>query len=70
MKLFDRSVNLAQFPPGSSLYPVCRAWMANDPNNTETSTAAPKYVRDAAGLMDCGRCGVLWDVRVIAFIWL
>ncbi|KAF0305493.1 Protein lin-37 [Amphibalanus amphitrite] len=38
MKLFDRSVNLAQFPAGSSLYPVCRAWMANDPNGT---AAAP-----------------------------
>ncbi|XP_037092163.1 protein lin-37 homolog isoform X2 [Pollicipes pollicipes] len=40
MKLFDRSVNLAQFGPSTALYPVCRAWMANDPTNT--SLAAPK----------------------------
>lgn len=31
MKLFDRSVDLAQFRSHTSLYPVCRAWMANTP---------------------------------------
>ena len=34
MKLFDRSVDLAQFPDFTPLYPVCRAWMKNDPHNT------------------------------------
>lgn len=34
MKLFDRSVDLAQFADNTSLYPVCRAWMKNDPHNT------------------------------------
>lgn len=34
MKLFDRSVDLAQFQEGTSLYPVCRAWMINQPSNT------------------------------------
>jgi len=34
MKLFDRSVDLAQFQEGTSLYPVCRAWMKNQPHNT------------------------------------
>jgi len=34
MKLFDRSVDLAQFNQGTALYPVCRAWMINDPMNT------------------------------------
>ena len=34
MKLFDRSVDLAQFPDHTPLYPVCRAWMKNDPHNT------------------------------------
>jgi len=34
MKLFDRSVDLAQFNKNTSLYPVCRAWMINDPTNT------------------------------------
>jgi len=34
MKLFDRSVDLAQFRPVTPLYPVCRAWMKNEPSNT------------------------------------
>ncbi|XP_071444142.1 protein lin-37 homolog [Hetaerina americana] len=34
MKLFDRSVDLAQFREDTPLYPVCRAWMANQPRNT------------------------------------
>lgn len=43
MKLFDRSVDLAQFHDQSEetgsnsnypLYPVCRAWMRNEPANT------------------------------------
>ena len=36
MKLFDRSVDLAQFRGSSNypLYPVCRAWMRNEPANT------------------------------------
>jgi len=29
MKLFDRSVDLAQFTPDTPLYPVCRAWIHN-----------------------------------------
>lgn len=31
MKLFDRSVDLAKFPTKSALYPICRAWMVNQP---------------------------------------
>jgi len=34
MKLFYRSVDLAQFKPTTSLYPVARAWMRNEPSNT------------------------------------
>ncbi|EFN81197.1 Protein lin-37-like protein [Harpegnathos saltator] len=33
MKLFDRSVDLAQFQEDTPLYPICRAWMANQPRN-------------------------------------
>lgn len=33
MKLFDRSVDLAQFEEETPLYPICRAWMANQPRN-------------------------------------
>nr|XP_054752465.1 protein lin-37 homolog [Lytechinus pictus] len=32
MKLFDRSVDLANFRANAPLYPVCRAWMDNTPN--------------------------------------
>uniref|UniRef100_A0A8C4YTU2 Lin-37 DREAM MuvB core complex component n=1 Tax=Gadus morhua TaxID=8049 RepID=A0A8C4YTU2_GADMO len=31
IKLFDRSVDLAQFNTSSPLYPICRAWMRNNP---------------------------------------
>ncbi|XP_070192434.1 protein lin-37 homolog isoform X2 [Littorina saxatilis] len=31
MKLFDRSVDLAQFDEESPLYPICRAWIRNQP---------------------------------------
>ena len=33
MKLFDRSVDLAQFNETTPLYPICRAWMRNQPHN-------------------------------------
>ncbi|XP_025832322.1 protein lin-37 homolog [Agrilus planipennis] len=33
MKLFDRSVDLARFEEDTPLYPICRAWMANQPRN-------------------------------------
>ncbi|XP_013407765.1 protein lin-37 homolog [Lingula anatina] len=35
MKLFDRSVDLAQFTENTPLYPVCRAWIRNQPHNRE-----------------------------------
>ncbi|XP_075978059.1 myb-interacting protein 40 isoform X2 [Anticarsia gemmatalis] len=31
LKLFDRSVDLSQFTESSPLYPICRAWIANQP---------------------------------------
>ena len=33
LKLYDRSVDLAQFSSDTALYPVCRAWIKNQPNN-------------------------------------
>lgn len=36
MKLFDRSVNLAQFEEDTPLYPLCRAWMKNQPRAIPT----------------------------------
>ncbi|CAH1397776.1 unnamed protein product [Nezara viridula] len=32
MKMFDRSVDLAQFTENTPLYPICRAWIANQPS--------------------------------------
>lgn len=31
IRLFDRSVDLAQFTEDTPLYPVCRAWLRNAP---------------------------------------
>lgn len=38
MKLFDRSVNLAQFQEDTPLYSLCRAWMQNQPRALPTKT--------------------------------
>ncbi|XP_028679219.1 protein lin-37 homolog [Erpetoichthys calabaricus] len=35
IKLFDRSVDLAQFNDNTPLYPICRAWMRNSPSVRE-----------------------------------
>lgn len=41
MKLFDRSVDLAQFDEESPLYPICRLWLKNRPYNREQSNKSP-----------------------------
>ncbi|KAI9551638.1 hypothetical protein GHT06_021973 [Daphnia sinensis] len=49
LKLYDRSVDLAKFSPQTPLYPVCRAWIKNQPNNqhlTATSANSPKKVEE------------------------
>lgn len=33
MKLFDRSVDLGKYTPDTALYPICRAWMLNQPRS-------------------------------------
>jgi len=35
MKLYDRSVDLAKFKEDTPLYPLCRAWMDNQPKNSQ-----------------------------------
>lgn len=35
MKLFDRSVDLAKYSENSALYPICRAWMLNQPRSNK-----------------------------------
>lgn len=34
MKLFDRSVDLGKYTPQTALYPICRAWMLNQPRSS------------------------------------
>jgi len=38
MKLFDRSVDLAQFDEDTPLYPICRAWMKNEPHGPKVQS--------------------------------
>ncbi|XP_047030472.1 protein lin-37 homolog isoform X1 [Helicoverpa zea] len=44
LKLFDRSVDLSQFTEESPLYPICRAWIANQPraNYSEFGKSEPE----------------------------
>lgn len=39
IKLFDRSVDLAQFNTSTPLYPICRAWMRNNPSVREPAAS-------------------------------
>ncbi|XP_053122669.1 protein lin-37 homolog [Hemicordylus capensis] len=53
IKLFDRSVDLAQFSESTPLYPICRAWMRNSPMVREQeqppSPALPTLPEDEEG---------------------
>lgn len=48
MKLFDRSVDLAKFEEDTPLYPICRAWMQNQPRNPQVIV---KYVLPLLGFL-------------------
>ncbi|XP_016359082.1 protein lin-37 homolog isoform X1 [Sinocyclocheilus anshuiensis] len=43
IKLFDRSVDLAQFSTTTPLYPICRAWMRNNPSMRERTEPSPPH---------------------------
>ncbi|XP_039181601.1 protein lin-37 homolog isoform X2 [Crotalus tigris] len=53
IKLFDRSVDLAQFSENTPLYPICRAWMRNSPMVREQerspSPRLPTLLEDEEG---------------------
>ncbi|XP_075220383.1 myb-interacting protein 40 isoform X2 [Lycorma delicatula] len=49
MKLFDRSVDLAQFSEDTPLYPICRAWMANQPRSTYNNTHNNSSLQNSSG---------------------
>ncbi|KAG4070091.1 hypothetical protein HA402_013334 [Bradysia odoriphaga] len=42
MKLFDRSVDLAKYNQTSPLYPICRAWMQNQPRSSKVISKSKK----------------------------
>ncbi|XP_049884884.1 protein lin-37 homolog [Pectinophora gossypiella] len=43
LKLFDRSVDLSQFDEESPLYPICRAWIANQPKMNYNTFSKTKF---------------------------
>ncbi|XP_075168654.1 myb-interacting protein 40 [Haematobia irritans] len=55
MKLFDRTLDLSKYTEFTELYPICRAWMANQPRNPsirsyrETRSPSPVH-RENDGL--------------------
>ncbi|KAL9915217.1 protein lin-37 homolog [Glossina fuscipes] len=55
MKLFDRSLDLSKYSEQTPLYPICRAWMANQPRNPsirsfrEKQSPAPPERKDNCG---------------------
>ncbi|XP_077193175.1 protein lin-37 homolog isoform X2 [Paroedura picta] len=59
IKLFDRSVDLAQFSESTPLYPICRAWMRNSPMVREQerspSPTLPTLPEDEEGLNGKGQ---------------
>lgn len=50
LKLCERSVDLAQFPEDTPLYPVCRSWIRNQPHgntsNNQSCSPEPPVDRD------------------------
>ncbi|XP_066031108.1 LOW QUALITY PROTEIN: protein lin-37 homolog [Chamaea fasciata] len=48
IRLFDRSVELGQFPAGTPLYPVCRAWIGHCPAPRPPHAAGPPRGRGRA----------------------
>jgi len=52
MKLFDRSVDLAQFTHDTPLYPVCRAWIHNLSPVTATTEQLQSTEPDESQVVD------------------
>ncbi|XP_053789281.1 protein lin-37 homolog [Vidua chalybeata] len=50
IRLFDRSVELGQFPAGTPLYPVCRAWIGHSPAPAPPPEQAPPAPEDVLAL--------------------
>ncbi|XP_034409256.1 protein lin-37 homolog [Cyclopterus lumpus] len=53
IKLFDRSVDLAQFNTSTPLYPICRAWMRNNPSvRVPPASPSPPHIMVEEELTD------------------
>ncbi|KAM8869059.1 protein lin-37 homolog isoform 1-T1 [Spinachia spinachia] len=53
IKLFDRSVDLAQFNTSTPLYPICRAWMRNNPSvRAPPASPSPPHIMVEEELTD------------------
>lgn len=44
MKLFDRCVDLAKYTENTPLYPICRAWMMNQPKSNQIIKYVSIYI--------------------------
>lgn len=61
IKLFDRSVDLAQFSENTPLYPICRAWMRNSPSVRERERSPSSPLRPLPEDEEVGHAaGPLW----------
>lgn len=67
MKLFDRSVDLARFDESTPLYPICRAWMQNQPRMNPKSMRMPSPVKREKNpqMADQYRSGELKEIRAM-----
>uniref|UniRef100_T1IUQ6 Uncharacterized protein n=1 Tax=Strigamia maritima TaxID=126957 RepID=T1IUQ6_STRMM len=57
MKLFDRSVDLAQFNDEVPLYPVCRSWMQNQPQRINLKPSSPVPDIELVGMVELSEDG-------------
>lgn len=72
MKLFDRSLDLSKYTEQTALYPICRAWMANQPRNPsirsyrEARSPSPsERVENGGEILSQLRTGDMRDVTTL-----
>ncbi|XP_062535766.1 protein lin-37 homolog [Armigeres subalbatus] len=67
MKLFDRSVDLARFDEATPLYPICRAWMQNQPRANPKLLRTPSPVKRERNprMVDQYLSGELKEIRAM-----
>ena len=71
MKLFDRSVDLAQFNENSSLYSIARAWISNKSQQEErprspdmTQQQPQEEVINSKALVVCSLFCLFWRSKL------